>query len=121
MPDGAVVLDSSALLAHHYDETGADSVSAALSGRVVMSTANWAEVLDVAARRDDEPSRYLALLELLPLTVEHARASHRFRLPGLSLGDRCCLGVAAALGLPVMTADGAWRRAADRVEVIFAR
>jgi PIN domain nuclease of toxin-antitoxin system len=30
------------------------------------------------------------------------------RAQGLSLGDRACLALAQALGLPVMTADRAW-------------
>ena len=30
------------------------------------------------------------------------------RVQGLSLGDRACLALARALGLPAMTADRAW-------------
>jgi ribonuclease VapC len=30
------------------------------------------------------------------------------RIQGLSLGDRACLALAQALGLPAMTADRAW-------------
>lgn len=40
---------------------------------------------------------------------------------GLSLGDRACLALAAALGLPVLTTDRAWTRLDISVEVRLVR
>jgi ribonuclease VapC len=40
---------------------------------------------------------------------------------GLSLGDRACIALAKELGLPAMTADKAWTRAASGVEVVLLR
>ena len=30
------------------------------------------------------------------------------RVTGLSLADRCCVSLASELGVPALTADGAW-------------
>jgi ribonuclease VapC len=39
------------------------------------------------------------------------------RSAGLSLGDRACLALAAALGLPAVTADRSWQSVAEAVGV----
>ncbi|SDQ88233.1 type II toxin-antitoxin system VapC family toxin [Quadrisphaera sp. DSM 44207] len=121
MSEDSVVLDSSALLAHFHEEPGADAVEAALLRRPLMSSVNWCEVLDVAARRGKDPEGYLALVDVVPLTLEHARASVRYRLPGLSLGDRCCLALADTLSSSVLTADSAWERVGGPAEVQLIR
>ena len=51
-------------------------------------------------------------VEVEPFGLASARSAARIRglLPsaGLSLGDRACLALAVARGLPVITADRAW-------------
>ena len=39
------------------------------------------------------------------------------RHAGLSLGDRACLALAAALGLPAVTVDRSWQMVADAIGV----
>lgn len=111
------VLDASALLALLNGEVGAERVLAALEEGAIISAVNLAEVvgkladvglsesetrgvlgpLALAVADFDEDSAYAAGL-LRPLTVRQ----------GLSLGDRACLGLALALGLPALTAERSW-------------
>lgn len=112
------VLDASALLAYLQQESGCDAVKAVLNAAVV-STVNWAEVIqkaragnvDTAGLRND----LVALgLKLEPFTVEQAEVAGELRQRtqklGLSLGDRACLALGLETGMPVYTADRAWRR-----------
>ncbi len=112
------VLDASALLAYLQQESGCDAVKAVLNAAVV-STVNWAEVIqkaragnvDTAGLRND----LAALgLKLEPFTVEQAEVAGELRQRtqklGLSLGDRACLALGLETGMPVYTADRAWRR-----------
>jgi ribonuclease VapC len=39
------------------------------------------------------------------------------RAAGLSLGDRACLSLAAAFGVPAVTADRSWQKVAEAVGV----
>jgi ribonuclease VapC len=41
----------------------------------------------------------------------------RARTAGLSLGDRACLALAEARGLPVVTADRQWKAFQSTVEI----
>ncbi len=112
------VLDASALLAYLQQESGCDAVKAVLNA-AVDSTVNWAEVIqkaragnvDTAGLRND----LVALgLKLEPFTVEQAEVAGELRQRtqklGLSLGDRACLALGLETGMPVYTADRAWRR-----------
>ncbi|MBM3268988.1 MAG: hypothetical protein FJZ01_15220 [Candidatus Sericytochromatia bacterium] len=40
---------------------------------------------------------------------------------GLSLGDRACLALAGAAGLPALTSDGAWVGVQTEVEIRLVR
>lgn len=112
----SVVLDASALLALLYREAGGDEVVARLPGAIV-GVVNIAEVVGKLA--DDglaEEEVRLAIdalhLDVVPMdeTVawECGLLRTRTRAAGLSLGDRACLALAKARGLPVLTADRAW-------------
>jgi PIN domain nuclease of toxin-antitoxin system len=46
-----------------------------------------------------------------------ARALTQPAIWGLSLGDRACLALAAALGVPAVTADRSWQSVAEAVGV----
>jgi PIN domain nuclease of toxin-antitoxin system len=118
------VLDASALLAYLLDEPGKDIVLSAILDDSVMSTVNFAEVVTRYARDGAAPATVADLrrqlpVPLIPLDAELAEAAGLLypvaSQAGLSLGDRCCLALAAQLGLPALTADRAWTRVAGQV------
>jgi PIN domain nuclease of toxin-antitoxin system len=112
----SVVFDASTLLISTNREIGWEAVDA-LDDDIIMSSVNFAEVvakltlLGTPREAIDGlvPDYQLTippftdrLATLAGLLVTHT--GHR----GLSLGDRACLALAIALGLPVVTADRAW-------------
>lgn len=110
------MLDASALLAVLFGEPGAEAVADAIAGGASVSAVNWAETATVLVRqrRDPEPAmtRLHRQVEVVPLSPSLALAVAsvyaRTRGTGLSLGDRACLALAQDLGIPAVTADGAW-------------
>jgi ribonuclease VapC len=110
------VLDASALLAMLQDEPGGDVVQELLE-TAAISSVNWSEVIQKALdrRMEIEGLRhdFEALgLEILPFTAVLAETTAQLRSAtrqaGLSLGDRCCLALAAVLDLPAITTDRIW-------------
>jgi ribonuclease VapC len=112
------VLDASAIVAVLYREAGHDRVSEMISSAVV-STVNWAEVLQVLShRRHPDPVRASEGLRSLGVNVEPftradaacvGRLWPKTRQAGLSLGDRACIAVAHRVpGGRAITADQAW-------------
>lgn len=111
-----IVVDASALLALLNAEQGADVVAEALQ-EAVISTVNLSEVV---AKLCDAGMPAKAVQQALPslglrvelFDEEQAYAAGFLRdatkSAGLSLGDRCCLGLAQTLGVPVLTADKTW-------------
>jgi PIN domain nuclease of toxin-antitoxin system len=126
----AYVLDTSAFLAFLHGEVGADTVRPLLS-RSVISSVNWAEVLQkVIARgsrevRDVREDLASLGLQVLPFAAEDAESTALLwpstRRAGLSLGDRACLSLAQKLGLPALTADRGWAALGLEVEVRLIR
>lgn len=124
------VLDSSAVLAVIFGEPGGDVVTETLSDGATIGPVNLAEVV---ARLVDEgysgPDLQRTVEELQALVPEFGprlgfeagalRAATRSR--GLSLGDRCCLALARALGARVLTADRAWAGLDVGVEIEVIR
>lgn len=125
----AYVLDASAILAFSQGEPGAGEVGPLL-GSSVISSVNWAEVLqrviaaglEIWGKREDMESLGL---QIHPFTAEDAESTARLwpigRRVGLSLGDRACLSLARRLGLPALTADRSWVTLDLDVEVRLIR
>jgi PIN domain nuclease of toxin-antitoxin system len=126
---GRVVLDASAILALLNDEPGAAAVAAALEDAVV-SAVNLSEVvaklLEVGLSREEADEALGGLgLEVQPFDEAAAWAAGTLRgatrRAGLSLGDRACLALARQLGVPALTADAAWLKAATGADVRLVR
>ena len=118
MTDHRYVLDASALLCLLFREPGAERVEAVLSD-ACMGAANLAEVVATLVDRGaDGPAIVADLVDLdlaiTPLDRAQAEASgllrQHTRNAGLSLGDRCCLALAASPGATALTTDRAWVR-----------
>lgn len=124
-----IVLDASALLAFLFGEPGGEVV-----GEVVdescLSAVNLTEVLSRFSRDGLDPdlvSRRIAAtrIEIVPFDSDAATLAARLtpdtRSLGLSLGDRACLALALARGIPALTADGGWAALSIGVEVRLIR
>jgi PIN domain nuclease of toxin-antitoxin system len=108
------VLDASAILAWLQHEPGSDMVDPLLPDAVI-STVNWAEVLQKVAQRGRDAREVGDLLQALgvtpsPLSIEDAvtAAALWAEAPSLSLGDRYCLALSLRLKIPAVTADRHW-------------
>ncbi|MHC5862099.1 PIN domain-containing protein [Nostoc sp.] len=124
-----VVLDASALLAYLKDEAGADVVEAILAESVISSV-NWAEVIQKAIAVGVLIEGMLDDLQALGLVVEPftpedgevaGRLWEQTRSFGLSLGDRACLSLGLRLNVPVLTADRTWANLTLSVDVRVIR
>ena len=132
-PTAGVVLDASALLALLRHEDGGERVAKELPRGAAISALNWAEVLarlvdlggdpvEITARA--LPAAAAAAVEVVPFDDAGARETARLRAKtrslGLSLADRAALALAKSRGIPVLTADRAWRslRLPIKIEVI---
>ncbi len=123
------VLDASAVLAWLRDEPGAAVVTGYLD-HAVISAVNLAEVHQKLAQRGVDADRTIRQLRSLGVEVRafdttDALAASRLwpatRTAGLSLGDRCCLALAARLDAPAVTADTAWAALEVGVTVVPIR
>ena len=113
------VLDASALLALLHNENGEDRVEEAIFNKAVISSVNWAEVIQKVIAKNisvDNLDNELAAVGLSFLSFDRQQASiagslwQQTKELGLSLGDRACLALAQQLDLPVLTADKIWQR-----------
>jgi len=110
-----VILDASALLAYLQDEPGSEAVDKVLAESVISSV-NWAEVVQKTIAGSVESDGLLNDLQALGLkveafTLEDAELAGKLWLQtktaGLSLGDRACLSLGRRLGVSVITCDRA--------------
>ena len=125
-----VVLDSSALLALLNREPGAEKLTTRLLSIAVCSTVNLAEVHSKLVSGGISESEAwndstAPVSELIDFTAAHAQiAGDLVRLSrpfGLSLGDRACLALGMDLGVPVYTADRAWKELRLPVQINVIR
>lgn len=112
----SVVFDASALLALLRNETGADLVASHI-GDGIISAVNYQEVAKELIRRGIPLAGALEMLDALHLDVHphdcSAATAAAVLYPvtrefGCGLGDRTCMALAIAQGLPALTADKAW-------------
>jgi PIN domain nuclease of toxin-antitoxin system len=112
----SVVFDASAILALLRDEPGADVVVSYV-GDGMISAVNFQEVIKELLRRGVPIEAALELLDALHLDIRahgqlEAVTAAGLYLPtkqyGSGLGDRTCMALAIAEGLPAITADQAW-------------
>lgn len=120
------VFDASAVLAFLLNEPGAGFVEEALTTGGFMATMNLAEVVQKLSRQHVAKTRVRAIVDKLALgyvavDLELAMAAGWLVVEtasrGLSLADRCCLGLARRLDLPVLTADRKWVDVAEAIGV----
>ena len=123
------MFDTSAVLAWLRQERGADVVEVRLAD-AQLCTVNLAEVVSKLADfglPDAVGVETVANLgmkvvpfgEALAMRTGQLRAVTRTR--GLSLGDRACIALAEAAGLPILTADRIWAELDLGVEVVLIR
>jgi PIN domain nuclease of toxin-antitoxin system len=121
MSMASVVFDASAILALVRDEPGADGVARHV-GDGIISAVNFQEVIKALLRCGIPMATSLDLLDALHLDVRpHGRDDAvaaaaiypATRACGSGLGDRSCMALAIAEGLPAITAD----QASAKVEV----
>ncbi|MDR1427017.1 MAG: hypothetical protein LBJ08_04590 [Bifidobacteriaceae bacterium] len=98
-----------------FAEDGHGTVAeAALAGRAVISTANWAELAQKTGQKGKDWSAARGFLEsqlsIEPVTLQDAKAAAAYGVDPklLSLGDRIRLALADRLALAALTADSAW-------------
>lgn len=109
-----ILLDTGAIIAFLQEEEGDELVKKLLvEGDCYTSAINWVELGVVAGREGFSIAQVQGWIEVLAFDAAAALASVQFSKPGISLGDRCCLGHAASLGTKdnptvVWTADQAW-------------
>ena len=124
-----IVLDASALMAVLREEPGAATVEAVLD-HAAISAVNLSEVQAKLVERGTAAelawSSLVDLdLEVIDFDAAQARVAGNLRsltyAQGLSLGDRACLALAQALGLPAMTADRAWAGLEVGIEIRTVR
>ena len=110
------VLDASAVLVLVQGEPGSDDVARCIPGALI-SAVNLAEVvgkLADAGMPGDQIELALSSLGLRVVPLDAQAATDvgllrpATRALGLSLGDRACLALGMASGLPVLTSDRAW-------------
>jgi ribonuclease VapC len=121
-----VILDSSVVLTYLLDEPGRLAAEAAIADRGRILSVNLAEVMGRLVRDGTDPGIAADTLLALPLIVialdaglaiEAGAMLAQTRPFGLSLGNRACLALAKREGLPALTADQSWLRAAPLVGI----
>ena len=124
-----VVLDASAVLVAILGEAGHEKLTPELLNSAICSTVTLAEVqakLVLAGLPPDDAlqTALTPVREAIDFTAAQAGVSGGLiphtRSLGLSLGDRACLALGISLGVPVYTADRAWKnlRLPVRIHVI---
>lgn len=123
-----IVVDTSVILAVLQGERGAEDGERLARGGVI-GTANLVEAVSRGEMYGHPTEKTLLQiaawgLEIAPVdraSANEAMALWPYRKQNLSLGDRLCIGLARARGLPVLTGDRAWSTMPLGVEVRLFR
>jgi PIN domain nuclease of toxin-antitoxin system len=124
------ILDASAILALLQREVGSDQVSTAIAAGAAIGTVNLSEVVAKLAEAGmPQPVIHQAVdplgLDVHAFDESLAYGAGSLRVAtkqlGLSLGDRCCVALARALNLPLLTSDRAWGNLDIGIEVRVIR
>jgi len=122
-----VVVDASVVLVWLQEERGSEEAEPLLMEGLI-GAANWSETLQKARQHGNEPGLVARLLTLFGLQVTSVTAEDAELAAGLwakgsplSLADRLCLALGLRLGLPVATADVAWKAAPMAPPLILVR
>ena len=129
VPSAGYALDASALLCLLFREPGAERVEAVLAGarmgtpNLAEVAASWSSAARTAARSSPtSPSSTLrSSRSTVPRPRHRACCGGSTRSAGLSLGDRCCLALAATRGATAVTTDRAWAQLNCGVTVELVR
>lgn len=122
------VIDTSAILALVYGETGGRKVAEVL-GECVASPVILVECLSKAASKGYDVAAVQATLlgsglcvaELTPEDLSATVELHALAKKDVSLADRFCLALALRRGLTLVTADRPWARLGLPVELHLIR
>jgi ribonuclease VapC len=128
----SLVVDTSALLALLFDETGADRVTDALLRHrpCFLSAVSYSEALAKALDRKvpfETAREAIHTLQLTPVPFDpaHALTAASFRPAtrafDFSFADRACLASAALAKAPALTADRAWTKLDLGIGIICIR
>jgi ribonuclease VapC len=111
-----VILDASAVLALLYGEPGSEQVAAHGQDALLLSV-NLSEILSRAIDKGGNAAMVKTAVDRLQLQIipfdedlafDAGQLREETRSIGASLGDRACLALVRATGLPVLTADKRW-------------
>ena len=115
----AYILDTSALLAHLWQEPGEARVAQLLlTEHCLLGATNLAEVVTKMTERGLPVSEVSTVVnslnvDIIPLTQKQAEVAGILRQTtrhlGLSLGDRACLALAKTMDGIAITADRPWQ------------
>ena len=124
-----IVLDASAVLVYLFREVGHEAVAEIIEDSC-LSTVNLSEVLGRFVRDGHDAGVVLEQFHATRIEIVEfdddqavlaANLVTKTQPLGLSLGDRACLALGLARGLPVLTADRAWRDVGVGVEMRVLR
>jgi ribonuclease VapC len=123
-----LVVDTSALLAVAFNERGAEEAQRLARGGI-LGMANFVEAITRGLEQGHPPERVLTLISMLQIdvvpvdraTADQALPLWQERKRNLSLGDRLCIGLALARGLPLLTGDRRWKQLDLGVSVVVFR
>jgi ribonuclease VapC len=125
-----IVVDASAVIALLRNEVGSDRIETYM-GDALISSVNLQEVIKALLQRGITIGTARKIVDGLHLEVRAHAAEHAYaaaaldqhtRTFGSGLGDRTCMALAIAEGLPVLTTDKAWAKIAiPGLSVVLAR
>jgi len=125
----SIILDSSAVLALLWKETGSEIVAKSI-GKASISTVNASEVIaKMVDRGIDDTTAEQILLTLgmgiinfdTPTSILAGQIRRTTKSQGLSLGDRSCIALGIIKKSKILTADREWANVDMDVQIELIR